>query len=835
MKKQTHMRKNVWLLLVLLVVAGGKAIAQVQKTIDQQVSGHLAGKLLDAKTSQPVEMASIALLRADSTLLTGMYSAADGSFKFSNVPLGKMILRVNFVGYKTLFKTISLSKAATTVDMGAVKLESNVKSLAAVTVIAEKPTFTMAIDKRVFNVDKNLASVGGTATDVLKQVPSVNVDIDGNVTVRNGAPTIMIDGRPTTLTLDQIPADAIQSIEVVTNPSAKYDAEGMSGILNIILKKDKKNGVNGQVRGGITSLGSYNGGVDFNMRRGKINWFVNYNVRNRRGSSKDEINRTNLGPDSLSYLKQNNDGHIRRLFQYARAGMDFFLDEHNTFSVSGSVVKGNFDNYYNQRLMESDSLHTPLRYGSGINNSQDGFTNYTGEFNYKHTFIKEGEELSANVQYNRANSHDHNQYSLAYVNPDGTPSWDPHLPELRHGDGSGNTTYFTAQVDYVNPFNSRNKLEAGLRTNRRVFNNNLYTYGLDPISNEYGIDTALSNDYHYTESINAGYVSFTGGTRGNFGYQAGLRAEQSNYNGELMNIKTGTYKVDYPISLFPSVFLSQKLKGDNEFQLNYSRRIRRPWFLDLVPNISYGGQSASRGNPLLKPEFTNAFEFSYLKDFQGKANLLVSMYYRNTNNAITTFYQDTTLNINGSDQHVLLSYPINANSRNSFGAEFTLRNQITKWWDITTNANLAHTQIDASNGGANLSNSGITWFGKVNSNTKLPWNLTLQVSANYNSKEIQPQGERKPIYTADMGLKKDFLKNNAASVSIGLNDIFNTNRDLTYTYTEYQEQDRYRKQATRELRVNFSWRFGKIDTEKKDKGRDNRHGGGGDDGGGYGN
>ncbi|SCC63470.1 Outer membrane receptor proteins, mostly Fe transport [Chitinophaga costaii] len=823
------MRKNVLLLLLLLVVASNVAIAQQhnQASLEQQVTGHLQGKLLDAKTGAPVEMASIAILRADSTLVTGMYSNAEGGFLFNNIPLGKTLLRINFVGYKTLFKPVVLTKAAAMVDLGDVKLESNVKSLAAVTVIAERPTFTMAIDKRVFNVDKNLASVGGTATDVLKQVPSVNVDIDGNVTVRNGAPTIMVDGRPTTLTLDQIPADAIQSIEVVTNPSAKYDAEGMSGILNIILKKDKKNGTNGQVRGGFSTLGSYNAGLDFSMRRKKINWFVNYNVRDRKGSSRDEIKRTTTGPDSLSYLNQNNDGNIKRLFQYARTGVDWFMDDRNTLSLSGSLVKGDFKNKNNQALTEFDSLHTPLRYGSGINNSQNGFTNYTAELNYKRTFIKEGEELSANVQYNRANSSDHSQYNLFYNNPDGTPSYDPHLPEVRHGDGTGNTTYFTGQVDYVNPFSTRSKLEAGLRSTARVFNNKLYTMGLDPVTSTYGIDTALSNDYHYTENINAAYVSYTGGTRGNFGYQAGLRAEQSSYDGRLNTLKTGTYKLNYPISLFPSVFLTQKLKDDNEFQLNYSRRIRRPWFLDLVPNLSYGGQSASRGNPLLKPEFTNAFEFSYLKDFSGKANVLVSLYYRNTTNAITTFYQDTTLNINGADQHVLLSYPINANNRNSFGAEFTLRNQITKGWDITTNANLSHTQIDASNQGSNLNNSGITWFGKVNSNTKLPWNLTLQVTGNYNSKEIQPQGERMPNYTADLGLKKDFLKNNAASISLGLNDVFNTNRDLSYTYTEYQDQERYRKQASRELRLNFSWRFGKMESsdkkEKEKKNKDNHN------------
>ncbi|RBL90721.1 TonB-dependent receptor [Chitinophaga flava] len=773
-------------------------------------TGSIYGKLQDAQTGKPVEYASVAILRPDSSVLTGMLSKPNGDFNFDNLTIGKYILKINFIGYEVFFKPVQLSGKTTTMDAGNIKLHPNVKSLAAVNVVGEKPAFTMAIDKRVFNVEKNLASIGGTATDVLKQVPSVSVDIDGNVSVRNGAPTIFVDGRPTTLTLDQIPADAIANIEVVTNPSAKYDAEGMSGILNIVLKKNKKAGINGQLSAGVTSLGSTNTGIDFNLRQEKFNFFINYGTRNRKSPMTSRTFRKNIGRDTTNYTEQLQDGDFYRNFQTGRIGFDWFVDNRNTITISEGITGGNFNRYNDQTQNELDINRELVRYGTGINNSKNGFRNYTTQLGYKHTFAREGEELTADFTYNYATSDNSSEYSLQYFNLKGDSIFSPIKPQNRYGSGDGKTTYITGQLDYIRPLTEKSKIEMGLRTNTRRFDNFTNTFGQNYPSGNFTIDSALSNNYHYQEQINAGYVSYTG-AHSNFGYQVGLRAEQSNYSGETRFGQKDSYKINYPISLFPSIFLSQKLKGDHEFQLNYSRRIRRPWFRDLLPTIDYSGQNASRGNPDLRPEFTNSFELSYLKDFAHKHNILVSLYYRNTDNAITDFYVDTTLNLNGQTQRVLLSYPINASTRNSYGAEFTIRSQITKAWDLTANFNLAQTKITASNQGDNLTNQGFTWFGKLNSNTKLPWNLTLQITGEYESRQILPQGERKPQYSIDAGIKKDMLKNKALSVSLTLNDIFNSDRNLSYTTTAFSEQENYRKRLTRELRLNATWRFGKMD------------------------
>jgi len=778
-------------------------------------TGVLYGKLVDAQTNAPVEYASVSILRsADSTTLTGMLSKTNGDFNFPEVAFGKYLVKVNFIGYETVYKTISLSAKANSIDVGNIKLKANVRSLAGVEIVGEKPAYTMAIDKRVFNVEKNLSSIGGTATDVLKQVPSVSVDIDGNVSVRNGTPTIFVDGRPTTLTLDQIPADAIANIEVVTNPSAKYDAEGVSGILNIVLKKNRKAGINGQVTAGVSSLGGVNGGLDMNVRREKFNVSLSYNLRTRKAATNSHLFRKNIGTDTTTYLDQYNNGNNTRKFQFGRIGFDWFADNRNTISVSQGIMGGDFNDNTDLTLYNLNQQQQQVRFGTGIDNDSHSWRNYTTQAGYKHTFAKQGHELTADFTYNYATSKDGSNYDIQYYTMNHIAIDTPNQPENRYGAGKGNTTYLTGQIDYVNPFSETSKLEAGLRSTSRIFNNKLDTKGKDFSTGDYVLDSALSNDYHYRETINAAYVSYTGNA-GSFGYMAGLRAEQSNYNGEMKSIGKNNYEIKYPISLFPSLFLSQKFKGDHEVQLNYSRRVRRPWFRDLLPDLQYSAQSADRGNPMLRPEYTNSFEMSYLKDFNKKHNVLVSLYYRNTNNAITDFSTDTVLTINGQSQKVVLTYPVNADTRNAYGAEFTVRDQITDYWDVTTNLNLFQTKINAANLQNNLSNQGFAWFGKMNSNTKFPYNVSLQVTGNYESKQILPQGERASKYSVDMAVRKEFLKKRTLAISLGLNDIFNTDRTLSYTTTAFSDQEYYRKRASRELRLNMSWRFGKMDAAKK--------------------
>jgi len=804
--------------------------------------GHLYGKLVDAKTGKPIEYASVTILKQrDSSLVTGMLTKPNGDFSLENLPFGPMILRVNFMGYTSMQKKVTITPQTTDQDLGNIKMMQNVKTLQSVEVTGQKSAFAMGIDKKVFNVDRNLSSVGGTAQDVLKSVPAVNVDLDGNVTVRNASPNIFVDGKPSTLTLDQIPADAIESIELVTNPSAKYDAEGMSGILNIVLKKNRKAGFNGAVNAGIGTGNKYNGGGNINIRQGKFNVFANYNINANRNWADGSTNRSNYrngATADTNYLFQNSNSTSKPLFQFGRFGVDYMLDNRNTISVAQNIVAGDFKNTEDLRSTFSDKNHNVTGISDRLNNNNFSFRNYTTTLGFKHTFAQPNKEWTADINYNSSSNNRNGDYLTQAQSPFEKPLGQA---LLQNNTTSGKTTFMTFQTDYTNPIGKNGKLELGAKATVRKYTSIYNVFDKDTTSGLFVPNPQLSNNYKYNEEIYAGYANFAN-TIGNFGYQAGLRVEQYVYAGENEGAK---YKPTKAVpGLFPSLFLSQKLKNDQELQLNYTRRVNRPNFFQLIPYRDYSDpQNQREGNPNLKPEYTNSFEFSYVKNW-GNSNFLGSLYFRNTNNMISTI--STPI---GAD--TLLTQYINANRSNSYGAELTMKNQIVKGWDLTSNVNLYQTDMKVNANGQNYDNNGFSWFAKINSETKLPANFTLQVNATYQAPTIalpssggggrggggggfnqipsSAQGTIKGFSTVDVAVKKDFLKNKAASVTLSLSDIFNTRQyELNQSSPEFA-QDYIRKRESRILKLNFAYRFGKFDAslfkrKKKDQGNDSQMG-----------
>ncbi|NLR80496.1 outer membrane beta-barrel family protein [Chitinophaga eiseniae] len=801
--------------------------------------GHLYGKLVDAKTGKPIEYASVTLLKQrDSALVTGMLTKPNGDFSLENLPFGPMILRVNFMGYTSVIKKVVITGQAIEQDLGNLKMQPNVKTLQSVEVTGQKSAFTMGIDKKVFNVDRNLSSVGGTAQDVLKSVPAVNVDLDGNVTVRNASPNIFVDGKPSTLTLDQIPADAIESIELITNPSAKYDAEGMSGILNIVLKKNRKAGFNGAVNAGVGTGNKFNGGGNINIRQGKFNVFANYNINSNHNWADGTTNRSNYHSGvakDTSYLLQNSNSTTKPLFQFGRFGLDYMLDNRNTISVSQNIVAGDFKNQEDLASTFSDRNHTITSKSDRLNNNNFNFRNYTTALSFKHTYAKPNKEWTADINYNRSSNSRNGDYLTQAQDPMGQPLGQA---MLQNNTTSGKTTFMTFQTDYSNPIGKNGKLELGAKATVRDYTSMYNVFDKDTVSGNFIPNPLLSNNYKYNEEIYAGYANFAN-TIGNFGYQAGLRVEQYVYAGENEGAK---YKPTKAVpGLYPSLFLSEKLKHDQELQLNYSRRVNRPNFFQLIPYRDYSDpQNQREGNPNLKPEYTNSFEFSYVKNW-ANSNFLGSVYFRNTNNMISTI--STPI---GAD--TLLTQFINANRSNSYGAELTLKNQVVKGWDLTSNVNLYQTDMKVNANGQNYNNSGFSWFAKINSETKLPANFTVQVNATYQAPTIAlpasggggrggggggfnqipstAQGTIKGFSTVDIAVKKEFLKNKAAAVTLSLSDIFNTRQYELNQATPEFAQDYIRKRESRILKLNFSYRFGKFDAslfkkKKKDQGNGN--------------
>jgi outer membrane receptor protein involved in Fe transport len=802
--------------------AGGRQGAGGQRPQNMPQIGHIYGKLVDAVTKKPVPYASVALMKLrDSSVVTGMLTKENGEFSLESLPFGTFNMRITFMGYETIFKKTAISPQSIDQDLGNIRLKPDSKMLGTVEVTGQKSAFTMGIDKKVFNVERNLTSVGGTAQDVLKNVPAVNVDIDGNVTVRNASPTIFVDGKPSTLTLDQIPADAIESVELITNPSAKYDAEGMSGIINIVLKKNKRAGINGMVMAGIGTGDKYNGGGNINVRQGKVNVFANYMINSMRNWGNGTTDRTNFFDGGSTSLHQESDSRSSPRFQFGRVGLDYYLDNRNTISISQNIVDGNFKNF--EQLMSSFNKGDSM--SNRYNDNKFGFRNYTTQLGFKHTFAEPNKEWTADFNYNRS-TNDRNGSFLTEPLANGNGPASPSSYQTNTSDGK--TTFITIQTDYTDPIGKNGKLEVGLKTTLRNYSSIYDVFDQDAATGEFHFNELLSNDYKYRENIYAGYVNYAG-TLGNFGYQGGLRVEQYEYSGEIPSEGMKFKPTRARPGFFPSVYLSQKLKNDQELQLNYSRRVTRPNFFQLIPYRDYTDPLNQReGNPNLKPEYTNSVEFSYAKNWK-TANFLGTVYYRNTNNLLST----TSIPI-GTD--TLLTTFINADNNNNYGAELTLKNTFFKIWDVTTNVNFYQTEISFMDGGKPYKNNNFSWMAKINSELKLPANFTLQISGNYQAPTIalptgsgggrgggggggfgmvpvSAQGTIKGMSSVDAGLKKDFLKNKTASLTLSLSDVFNTRQYELNQAAPAFVQDYLRKRESRILRLTFSYRFGKFDSQ----------------------
>lgn len=816
--------------------------------------GHIYGKIVDS-AGKPIADASVVLLqnkfdtatkKKKEVLLKAMNATAKGEFNFEDLPMfGPLKLKITAVGFKPYEQAVSFQMnmggakpAANSAnpmaamsnmlngidkDLGNIKLIEDAQQLQNVTVSSSSTSLKMDIDKKTFNVDKNIVSAGGTALDVMRNVPSVQVDIDGNVKLRNASPTIYIDGRPTTLTLDQIPADAIQSVEVITNPSAKYDASGgNAGILNIVLKKNKKSGYNGNVMAGVDTRGGVNGGGNFNIRQGKFNVSAATMVNAMRNKNTATTDRYTYGTDA-SHVYQSTLDKTHGAFVFGRLGIDYYATNRTTFSLAGIKVHGEFKP---NSVITSDSLNpgdgSLLNYYKRNTTGSRTFNANGVQFGMVHNFAKEGAQWTADGNIFSGKNESTSLYTTNNFSAKDEALGTVYQKQLSNG---GND-FFTIQTDYVNPLTKKTKLEAGLRAQiRKTTNNNDIYIGTDP--NNLIKQSSGTNNYKNTDKVFAAYTTVTSSIK-DFGYQIGLRAESSDYSGELTNLNK-QFKNSYPISLFPSIFLSQKLKNNQELQLNYSRRVNRPNFFQLIPYTDYSDSlNITKGNPGLVPEFTNSLEASYSKTFKGNNTLLFSVYYKHSTNLITRYLDTEYVN----SKKLLVNTYINATSSYTYGAELTMVDNIKKWWDVTTNLNLYQSKINTSNvPNATQQDAILSWFGKVSNNFKLPKNFTIQLSGNYQSKTNLPvstgqgmmgppgggaqsssQGYMKPNWSMDIAIKKSFLKNNAASLSVSMSDIFRTRANEQISSQDgIFYQDSYRLNNPQLVRVNFTYRFGKMD------------------------
>lgn len=787
----------------------------------------ISGILTESAGNQPLEYASVSILKADNdSLITGILTDGDGRFQFE-IPSRHRAVKVEFtyLGFKTLQRTIQLNNGEIA-NLGQISLESDQQLLDEVVVTAEQSNVNLYVDRKVYNVDKDLSARGGTGEDVMKNIPGVNVDADGGVNVRNSNAQIFIDGRPTTLELDKIPADQIDMVEVITNPSVKFDASSSGGIINIRLKQNLKPGYNGTLTAGIGTSDRYLTTVNLNMKREPFNLSLNYNYNKAGNDIFTYTNRnTLLGSGSNERFIQEANAYNTRANHSFRTVFDYKLSQRDFLSISGNLSLGNWRGNQKQEF-NSQFNNVMTSSGEQIQTEDNEFNHYTAQIFYNHKMKQPGREFTTDLQYNGNRSNGINDISTYNYDEDG--NWLPGVPFLQNIDNTNKSNSLTYQLDFMNPLPNNGRFEAGIRMfyKRSEFQNLINRF--DREENIFVNDSILSNQFDIIENVNAAYVNYIG-KWGWLNYQFGLRFEHSFYEGNVLNSET-SFSYQYPNSpdniikaVFPGLYLSRKFGDNQELQFNVSRKIGRPGFWQLTPRVNINDPRNLRlGNPNLLPEFINLSEINYSVT-AGQINLLSSIYAKVTEDPISWI----TFPFEG-DSSVLVTQAVNGTYDYSAGWENTMKWRPNDKLEMTLSVELSYVRANTSTPQGNFSNSGVMAQFRPMINYKLPWNMSAQINGNYRTPNIQAQGRSLPVYFMDVTLNKKIGK--AWNINLTLSDAFNSRLWGQYFETPTYTQESTRRREARFLRLTVAYSFGATDPgwmKKRTNGQDR---GGLDDG-----
>ncbi len=805
------MKKLITLFILISITTSG--FSQVNNSMMKamkDLKGRVYGKVLDSKTKKPVEFASVVVLWYNKdTILNGVLAKDNGEFNIENLPpMGGFRLKISQIGYKTSISKFFIQVPnKLEVDLGDMKLEPDEKLLNEVEVTTQKSSVNLSIDKRVYNVDKDLSVKGGTGVDVMKNVPGVTVDADGNAQLRNQSPIIFVDGRPSNLTLQQIPADQIDRVEIITNPSVKFDANATGGILNIIMKKNLKPGYNGMAMAYIGTSDRYGGMMNLNVKEGKWNFSGMYSYNQQMNRTKGFTNRTQLDTAKnktvTGYFNQENNTNFQNVFNFGRLGIDYNINIRNMITLSGMVVSGKIKSSDDQSFELLDKDKVSLLSAERVNEQFAKFYNYNAQLMYKKTYPKVGKELTADVSYNRTLA-DNGFLFSTYL---------PNLPvTLQNNKGGNNAHQGVFQLDFVNPITETKKFEAGVKAYYKQTTQANTTSNYSYTKNEYVKDSAMSNIYVIDDMINAAYVNYNSTTFWGIGYQAGLRFEQSYYLGNITD-KNISFSYNYPStsedilkSIFPGIYFSKKLAKQQELQLNFSRKIQRPNFFQLMPVVMFAdAQNYRIGNPQLRPEFKNIAELNYNKIFE-KGNYLGSGYFRYEEQPITDVaYPDP------NNPNVLVNTTVNGSNSIRYGMEHTFKYTLFKNLDVMLNANAFYIYLRGLVVPTEpiVTATGYAYNVKSTISYKFPKNFTLQMNGSYESPRILLLGYSQPNYGFDVSVNKMIGVKWILNATVS--DVMNTRRMGTYYETPFYIQELSRRRENRFFRFTVTYLFGKMD------------------------
>jgi outer membrane cobalamin receptor len=766
-------------------------------------SSGIMGRVIDAQTKQPVEYANVALFNAeDSILVNGGITNDKGFFVIRKVKNGVYNMRIKFIGYKshTVYK-IEVTDENPLVRFRGIQLQPANVELDAVTVTAKQEEVVYKIDKRVVNVSENINTVGGTAVDALENTPGIEVDIDGNVSIRGSDNfTVLIDGKPTAMSgndaLQQIPASSIKEIEIITNPSAKYDPDGLTGILNIILKKDEKGGLNGQVSATVGTQDHYNAGVSLNYRKGKMNLVGGYDFRQGGRSGNSESLYKTYRDGYTDFRKEDGDRGHQRINHTINAGLDYDFDDKNFLSINGRFRIGE-----RNRMNESfyykytDTIDDVTDYFSKGDN-QDDETSYEISGSFIHRFTEEEHEIKIMASYS---AEDENE--TAYTKTDSLAEviflLDETLTETTEKHQHG-----TFQVDYTLPIGS-NKIEAGMKSSLRGITYNQTGDIINPVPG------ALSNEFIYNEGIHAVYAMLAG-PLGGLEYQLGLRGEYSRvYTEQKSTNETNTKEI---FTVYPTLHFSYEINKKNKFMAGYSRRVHRPRTYFLNPYVTPSdGFIVRKGNPDLDPEYAHSVEVNYLKYFENSF-LNVTTFYRQTDNNIGR------INVPLEGDTTLLTFE-NINRESSLGIEVSARHKFKKWVSLNASYSFFRYTIDGEALGEDLSNESMNHKIRANADIKIGRNIRLSAFGMYFSPSATSQGERESFYFTGFGYKHTFFDQKLTLSARIRNPFGNFQWKFTSRGSNF-ENEYIRRPDFPQFNVGLTYKFGEQTKRRKMNGEE---------------
>lgn len=807
------------------IVLVGMLLCFAPDMFANETDGKIKGIVMDGELGGPLEFVTVQVkAKGSDKIVQGSVTGSDGNYTIGGLKKGEYVVTFSYIGYEEVSKNISISSDNQILSLGELTLAEDANQLGEVEVVAKRPQMRFEIDRKVFDATQDIAAEGGSASDLLSNIPSVEVDNEGSVSLRgNSSVTIWINGKASGLTadnqadiLDMMPAGDIKQVEVITNPSARYSPEGTAGIINIILKDDRKPGYYGSVKVGADTDGGYQASGNINYSSSKVDAYANLNYRNREFKGGGITSRLNTTDNS--FLDQTNDSKRQHNNWFGRFGATWHITKSDDLAFNVTGMTGGGDNSENIHYNSIDSQKNTIYTSDRMTNGDSDMKMYNLELNYVHKF-SENSNIDLMVSNNQWRRDGMNIFRQSTVYTDPSQTANP-LYQTQENDIKDKT--WEVQADYTNKISDMARIEAGYK--------GIFQRNASPVDTYTGTtaedirqDESLYNRFLYNQDVHALYMTY-GGKWNKLSYQAGLRGEywrvdtrSLDFDQEFNGKASETFEKDY-FKLFPSAFISYALPKNNELQVNYTRRLRRPWGgqLNSFRNIS-DASNISFGNPELTPEYSHSFELNYIKSWESGHTLSLSGYYRSTDDVIQR------IRFLNTEDNVMYTTSENVAKSQASGLEIVGKDKLFKILDLTTTVNLYYSKLDGFSylpQGAETPVIGDTdesfaWNVRMIANLSLPWGVSLQGTGNYNSKQLMAQGHREPNYSVDLGLRKSFLSDRL-TLSINARDLLDSRKFRTVTAGDGFWQDSENWRGGRRVGFTLTYNFGNMN-KKKDK------------------